>query len=84
LEYERADYVASKVPQVTLASWIVKIFATSTGLGFERGALVFAALIALVAAAHYFTSISSAVLFCAGVRQPERQALAADVARTSG
>jgi uncharacterized membrane-anchored protein len=33
--------------------------------GFERGALVFAGLIALVAAAHFFTSLPDSVLFWA-------------------
>ena len=39
--------------------------ATTTGLGFERGALVFAGLIVLVALAHFFTSLPGAVLFWA-------------------
>jgi uncharacterized membrane-anchored protein len=39
--------------------------ADDTGLGFERGALVFAGLIALVAAAHFFTKISASILFWA-------------------
>ena len=39
--------------------------ATDTGLGFEWGAIVFAGLIALVAAAHYFTKISGGILFWA-------------------
>jgi uncharacterized membrane-anchored protein len=39
--------------------------ATTTGLGFERGALVFAGLIAIVAAAHYFTKLPDSVLFWA-------------------
>ena len=38
---------------------------TGLGLGFERGALVFAGLIVLVAAAHYFTKISDSILFWA-------------------
>jgi uncharacterized membrane-anchored protein len=37
--------------------------ATTTGLGFEWGALVFAGLILLVAAAHFFTSLPDSVLF---------------------
>lgn len=40
-------------------------FTADTGLGFERGALLFAGLIALVAAAHYYTKISGSVLFWA-------------------
>lgn len=38
---------------------------TGLGLGFERGALIFAGLIALVAAAHFFTKIPKSVLFWA-------------------
>ena len=47
----------------TLGTALGDFVATDTGLGFERGALVFAGLIALVAAAHFFTKISDAVLF---------------------
>ena len=49
----------------TLGTALGDFVATDTGLGFERGALVFAGLIALVAAAHYFTRISDGVLFWA-------------------
>ena len=49
----------------TLGTAMGDCVATSTGLGFERGALVFAGLIALVAAAHYFTSLPDSVLFWA-------------------
>ncbi len=37
--------------------------ATDTGLGFERGALIFAGLIALVAAMHFLTKVPDSVLF---------------------
>jgi uncharacterized membrane-anchored protein len=47
----------------TLGTALGDFVATSTGLGFERGALVFAGLIALVAAAHFFTDIPGSVLF---------------------
>jgi uncharacterized membrane-anchored protein len=47
----------------TLGTALGDFVATDTGLGFERGALIFAGLIALVAAAHYFTRISDGVLF---------------------
>jgi uncharacterized membrane-anchored protein len=40
-------------------------FTADTGLGFERGALVFAGLIALVAAAYYLTRLPRSVLFWA-------------------
>ena len=49
----------------TLGTALGDFVATSTGLGFERGALVFTGLIALVAAAHYFTSIPTSALFWA-------------------
>lgn len=47
----------------TLGTALGDFVATTTGLGFERGALVFASLLALVAAAHFFTSLSESVLF---------------------
>ena len=49
----------------TLGTALGDFVATSTGLGFERGALVFAGLIALVAAAHFFTSLPKSELFWA-------------------
>src|ERR1700682_1651764 len=49
----------------TLGTALGDFVATSTGIGFERGALVFAGLIALVALAHYFTSLPDTVLFWA-------------------
>jgi uncharacterized membrane-anchored protein len=49
----------------TLGTALGDFTATTTGLGFERGALVFGALIAVVAAARYFTKIPGAVLFWA-------------------
>ncbi len=49
----------------TLGTALGDFVATDTGLGFERGALVFAGLIALVAAAHFFTKIPKSVLFWA-------------------
>jgi uncharacterized membrane-anchored protein len=49
----------------TLGTALGDFTADDAGLGFERGALVFAGLIALVAAAHYFTKISDRVLFWA-------------------
>ncbi len=49
----------------TLGTALGDFVATDTGLGFERGALVFSGLIIIVALAHYFTSISDAVLFWA-------------------
>jgi uncharacterized membrane-anchored protein len=47
----------------TLGTALGDFTASDTGLGFERGALVFAALILLVALARYFTRIPRSVLF---------------------
>jgi uncharacterized membrane-anchored protein len=49
----------------TLGLALGDFVATDTGLGFQRGALVFAGLLALVAAAHFFTKIPGSVLFWA-------------------
>ncbi len=49
----------------TLGTALGDFVATDAGLGFQRGALVFAALIAIVAALHKFTSIRTSVLFWA-------------------
>jgi uncharacterized membrane-anchored protein len=49
----------------TLGTALGDFTASSTGLGFERGALIFAGLIVLVAAAHFFTPIPKSVLFWA-------------------
>ena len=49
----------------TLGTALGDFVATSTGLGFQRGALVFAGLIAVVAALHFFTAIPESVLFWA-------------------
>lgn len=47
----------------TLGTALGDFTATTTGLGFERGALVFGTLLAIVAAARSFTKIPGAVLF---------------------
>jgi uncharacterized membrane-anchored protein len=49
----------------TLGTALGDFTADDAGLGFERGALVFAGLIAVVAALHYFTKISDRLLFWA-------------------
>jgi uncharacterized membrane-anchored protein len=49
----------------TLGTALGDFTATTAGLGFERGALVFAGLIALVAAAHFLTRIPDSALFWA-------------------
>lgn len=49
----------------TLGTALGDFAATDAGLGFQRGALVFAGLIAIVALAFYFTRIPRSVLFWA-------------------
>lgn len=49
----------------TLGTALGDFVATTTGLGFEGGALVFAGLLAVVAAAHFCTSAPASVLFWA-------------------
>jgi uncharacterized membrane-anchored protein len=49
----------------TLGTALGDFVATTTGIGFEGGALVFTTLIALVAAAHFFTRIATPILFWA-------------------
>jgi uncharacterized membrane-anchored protein len=69
----------SKVPEVTLIFWLMKIIATTLGetggdavsmsmnLGYlvGTGILVFGVLLAAIAAAHYWTNISHTMLFWA-------------------
>jgi uncharacterized membrane-anchored protein len=72
IEYE---HIASRKDEIfywlailvsnTLGTALGDFMASSTGLGFERGALVFSGLIALVAMAHFFTNMPSNVLFWA-------------------
>jgi uncharacterized membrane-anchored protein len=49
----------------TLGTALGDFTASTTGLGFETGALIFAGLIALVAAVHFFTKIPGPILFWA-------------------
>lgn len=49
----------------TLGTALGDFVATSAGLGFERGALVFASLIALVAVLHWATNLPNSILFWA-------------------
>src|SRR5262249_12942073 len=49
----------------TLGTALGDFTASDTGLGFEKGALVFAGLLAIVAAAHYLTRIPDSILFWA-------------------
>ncbi|HST07842.1 MAG TPA: hypothetical protein VLJ83_06690 [Gemmatimonadaceae bacterium] len=50
----------------TLGTALGDFVATTAGIGFEGGALVFAGLIAVVAALHFLTDIPTSVLFWAG------------------
>jgi uncharacterized membrane-anchored protein len=47
----------------TLGTALGDFTADTAGLGFERGALLFAGLIAVVGAVYYFTNVPSSVLF---------------------
>lgn len=49
----------------TLGTALGDFVASTTGLGFERGAAIFAGLLALVAAAHFFTRAPDTLLFWA-------------------
>jgi uncharacterized membrane-anchored protein len=49
----------------TLGTALGDFTASTTGLGFERGALVFAGLLAVVAAAYFLTRLSHNILFWA-------------------
>jgi uncharacterized membrane-anchored protein len=49
----------------TLGTALGDFVADSADIGFERGALVFAALIGIVAMLHYFTKIEKSILFWA-------------------
>ncbi|MDQ6888568.1 MAG: hypothetical protein M3068_14965 [Gemmatimonadota bacterium] len=71
----RVDHITSRKDEIfywvtilvsnTLGTALGDFVATDTGLGFERGALVFASLIAIVAALHFFTSLPKTILFWA-------------------
>jgi uncharacterized membrane-anchored protein len=49
----------------TLGTALGDFVASTTGLGFERGALIFAGLLAVVAAAYFFLKIPESVAFWA-------------------
>ncbi|MEA2764141.1 MAG: hypothetical protein QOK07_545 [Gemmatimonadaceae bacterium] len=71
----RVDDITSRTDEIfywfvilisnTLGTALGDFVATTTGLGFEGGALVFAGLIAVVGALHYKTRIATSVLFWA-------------------
>ena len=58
-------YWATILFSQTLGTALGDFLATSAGLGYEGGALVFAAALALVAAAYFFTDMSRTALFWA-------------------
>ncbi len=60
---DEAFYWVTILVSNTLGTALGDFVATTTGLGFERGALVFGALLAVVAGAHLFTRTPRAALF---------------------
>ena len=58
----------------TLGTALGDFVATDAGLGFQKGALVFAGLIVLVALLNQFTGISKAVIFWAATYSRARRA----------
>ena len=62
---DEAFYWVTILVYNTLGTALGDFTASSAGLGFENGALIFAGLIALVAAAHLFTKAPGAILFWA-------------------
>src|SRR6266852_5041270 len=60
-----AFYWAAITFSQTLGTALGDWTADSTGLGYEKGALVFAAALAVVAAAYYWTNVSRVLLFWA-------------------
>lgn len=58
-----AFYWATILASNTLGTALGDFLAGDSGLGYEGGALVFAGLIAIVAAGYFFTSISRTLLF---------------------
>ena len=62
---EEAFYWITILVSNTLGTALGDFTADDLGLGFQKGALVFAALIAIVAALHFFTRIPKSTLFWA-------------------
>jgi uncharacterized membrane-anchored protein len=58
---EAAKITFSQTLGTALGDWM----ADSTGLGYEGGAVVFGATLALAAADYYWTKVSRVTLFCA-------------------
>jgi len=62
---DEAFYWVTILVSNTLGTALGDFVATDTGLGFERGALVFAGLLVLVAVVHFFTKVADSVPFWA-------------------
>jgi uncharacterized membrane-anchored protein len=62
---DEAFYWVTILVSNTLGTALGDFVATDAGLGFERGALVFAGLLVLVAAVHFFTKVADSVPFWA-------------------
>lgn len=61
---EEIFYWSTIVVSNTLGTALGDFFATTAGLGFERGAVLFAVLLAIVAAVHFFSKkVPTALLF---------------------
>lgn len=61
---EEIFYWSTIVVSNTLGTALGDFFATTAGLGFERGAVLFAVLLAMVAAVHFFSKkVPTALLF---------------------
>lgn len=61
---EEIFYWSTIVVSNTLGTALGDFFATTAGLGFERGAILFTILLAIVAAVHYFSKkVPTALLF---------------------
>ena len=61
--HEKDPYSCQEKLGAALGTALGDYLADGAGLGFEGGALVFAAALALVAAAYFFTTVSRATLF---------------------
>ena len=64
-ESEEIFYWVTILVSNTLGTALGDFVADDTGVGFQIGALIFGSLIVIVAALHYFTSISDSILFWA-------------------
>jgi len=69
-----AFYWATILFSQTLGTALGDWMADTTGLGYEGGALVFAAALALVAAGYFYTKVSRTLLFWSALSSPGRLA----------